>query len=338
VKSKSNPKTSVEKQFFEIANWKKAQSRMKCGGNDWLKLYTSLLEHDGFGGMDDSSRMLIVALWLYAARTGLYIFPADPKWIARKIPMLNNSPDLEPLLNAADCYGNPTPFIAYCDPPKAKKANKDSKSCTPAKKIKKSKKEKSRTEESRVEQKKSLRVSGEENRGNKERISTAPEHTSSAQQAEAPESEKSENTIDPEAGSAKRHIVPKPIRSVFRRGSPQSIGSVIGEWFPSHWQDPDAESFGWEIVWALGYSDDRENLKARSEWGSFASWWSRIKKAAPAAVLDGLRTKAIRKAVYLRTKGKSTKNRSAVWFHIMNGELSQRGVTMTQSARASPLR
>jgi len=97
---------------------------MKGGGNDWLKLYTGLLEHDGFCAMDDSARMLVVALWLYAARSGLHIFPADPAWLARKIPMLNGKPDLEPLLDAMDCYGEPTPFIRYCPYPKARKGSK----------------------------------------------------------------------------------------------------------------------------------------------------------------------------------------------------------------------
>jgi len=343
-KSKCNPKTSAENQFFEIVNWKRAQPRMKDGPNDWLKLYTSLLEHDGFCGMDDSARMLIVALWLYAARSGLYIFPSDPAWLARKIPMLNNKPDLGPLLDTKDIYGNPTPFVRYCDPPKTKNVKKAG---PPAKKPKskkeKSKTEESRTEESRTEKKreeetKSLRISEKKKREKKERISTEAEQTAvtAAPQPEALEPEKPENPIDSEAGSAKRYVLPRPTRSDIRDKRPKSIGAIIGEWIPSHWLDPDAESFGWEIVRALGYPDDQYNLKSRSEWGAFAAWWTRVKQSAPTIVLDELRARAINKAVYLRTKGKSAKNPSAVWFHIMNGELSKRGVTMTQPARASP--
>ena len=104
-------------QFFEIVNWKKAQPNIRDGDNDWMKLYTSLLEHDGFAGLDDTARMLIVGLWLYTARSGLHILPADPKWIWRKIPMLNSLPELEPLMTAKDVYGNPKPFLAYCQPP-----------------------------------------------------------------------------------------------------------------------------------------------------------------------------------------------------------------------------
>lgn len=328
---KSKKKTSVDEQFFEIVNWKKAQPRMKAGSNDWLKLYTSLLEHDGFCGMDDSSRMLIIALWLYAARKGKHIFPADPKWLSRKIPMLNSTPDLGPLLEATDYYGNPTPFIRYCKPPKVRKGKKQKSQA----KTEESRTEESRTDESRVEEKektKPLRVSGETEEERKERISTAP-----TQQIEALEPEKPVNPMESEAGSAKRHIMLKPTRSAFRRSNPKSIGIVLNEWLLDHWQDPDAESFGWEIVRALGYSDDLNNLNSRSEWGAFAKWWTKVKKSAPVMVLDELRAKAIDKANYLRTKGrKSANNRSAVWFHIMNGELLCRGITITQSTRASP--
>jgi len=372
AKKKSNPEISAEKQFFEIVNWRRAQSRMKAGPNDWLKLYTSLLEHDGFCGMDDSARMLIVALWLYAARSGKHVFPADPKWLALKIPMLNSKPDLRPLLNTTDIYSKPTPFIAYCKPPADSEAgtvksdDPANKAPSAAGKTKKKKKkivglveekrieetrretrrEEKRREKKREEKTKSLRISEEKKREEKTKNLQNSEEkkrerkeqirTASASQTKAAEPEKPENPIDSEAGSAERHIVPKPARSVIRHSSPQSIGSILGKRFPDHWQDSDAESFGWEIVKALGYSEDRYNLKSRSEWGAFASWWFKVKQAAPAIVLEELRAKAINKANYIRTKGKSAKNPSKVWFHIMNSELSQRGVTITQPARASP--
>lgn len=344
---KSIPKKTVNIQFIEVVNWKKAQPRMKDGPNDWMKLYTSLLEHEGFASLDDSARLLLIGLWLYAARSGLHILPADPKWIARKIPMLNSVPDLEPLLKVTDIYGNPTPFIAYCDPPKAKKAKKAAKPNKPASvKKPKSKKEKSRTEESREEESrvekrreeetKPLRVSEEKKKEEKKRISPAPEETSSAQTTEAPEPEKPENPTNSEAGSAKRHILPKPTRSVIGDTGPRHIGAIINEWIPDHWQDPDAESFGWDIVEALGYSTDRNNLISRSEWGVFAKWWVKVKKSTPSIVLDEIRAEAVSKAVYLCTKGKSAKNPSKVWLHIMKGVLSKHGVRMPQEARASP--
>jgi len=352
AKQTDNSQSTIENsQFFEIVNWKKAQSRMKGGGQDWLKLYTSLLEHDGFAGMDDSARMLIIALWLYAARSGLHILPADPAWLKRKIPILNGTPDLEPLLSATDVYGHPTPFISYCKPPKARGDGKggsggsaatgatgDGKGKGKSAKTKGEKKqgEKNRVEERREEKReetKPLRVSGEKNKERKERISPHQQtQQKKEQQTETEEPEKPENPNDSEAGAAGTHIVPTPPQSAYR--GPQAIGAIIGQRFADHWQDPDAEAFGWQIVEALGLPADRNNLTARSEWGSFAKWWSDIKKMCPAIALDGLRSKAIRKAEFLNSpKARSARNKSAVWFHIMEGET---GHGSGQQARASP--
>jgi hypothetical protein len=333
VTKKIGKKPKRQAEFFELVNWKKAQPKMKEGSNSWMKLYTSLLEHEGFDSLDDSARMLMVALWLYAARSGMRIFPADPNWIAKKIPMLNSKPNLKPLMEATDLYGNPTPFIRICKPPT--KSNKRS-SAKPKnqKTVREEKKRREEKREDKREETKPLRVSKEEKRKEKKRISTNTEET--AQPTAASEHEKPENPIDPEAGSAKKHFVPKSTRSVFRYGSPQNIGSVIAERFPDHWQDPDAESFGWEVVEALGYSADPNNIQSRSEWGSFASWWCKIKSHAPSLALDELREKAIQKANYLRIKGNSAKNKSKVWFYIMDKELKGHGITLNLSARASP--
>ena len=155
--------------------------------------------------------------------------------------------------------------------------------------------------------------------------------------AEEPEKpEKPENPTDPEAGAAELHILPKPPHSVIRRAGPQSIGAVIGSRFPEHWRDPDAEAFGWEIVKAIGLPDDRNNTIVRSEWGAFASWWCRVKKASPSMSLDELRSIAVGKADFVRRKARKAKNHSAVWTHIMAGELSHRGVDITPPSRASP--
>jgi len=100
---------------IEIVHWREAQPTIPDREATWIKLYTSLLEYDAWGEMDDSARVLIVSLWLYAARTGQYVLPADVKWIKRKIPSLNGVPDLRPLLEARDALGRPTPFLRYCD-------------------------------------------------------------------------------------------------------------------------------------------------------------------------------------------------------------------------------
>lgn len=113
VKDKS---AATDRRFIEIVNWKMAQCMSKVNA-PWMKLYTSLLDNDAFGNLDDESRMLIIGLWLYSARVGHHVFLADPRWLRRKIPMLNTDPNLDPLLEAADDRGCPTPFLRYCGPP-----------------------------------------------------------------------------------------------------------------------------------------------------------------------------------------------------------------------------
>jgi len=103
------------KRYIEIVNWRKAQPRMAEGQNFWCKLYTDLLDNDSYHEFSNESRVLVTAIWMYAARTGKHVFPSDPKWLHKRIPMLYEEPDFEPLLNARNIYGEPTPFIRYCD-------------------------------------------------------------------------------------------------------------------------------------------------------------------------------------------------------------------------------
>ena len=161
---------------------------------------------------------------------------------------------------------------------------------------------------------------------------------STAETAEKPE--KPENPIESEVGSAiGRHAVPRPTRSVYhKRRGPQRIGDIIAARFPDHWSDSEAEAFGWDIVEALGMARDAADLNTRSEWGAFASWFSRVKAAAACtrgAAIGDLRTVGVKKAEYLRRKAKSAKNKSAVWFTIMAGELSKRGFKLP-ATRAGP--
>jgi hypothetical protein len=168
--------------------------------------------------------------------------------------------------------------------------------------------------------------------GQNEKVSTGNEQQTPTQAVKPVEPE---NPTDSEAGAVVTHHVPTQPRSAYRDGRPQSIGHIISGVFPAHWQDADAEAFGWEIVEALGISSDRSNEHSRSEWGSFAAWFSRLKAAVPSVVYTELRGIAVQKAEYLRKKGKSARNKSAVWFKILNGELSSRGINLPD-ARASP--
>jgi len=167
---------AAKTQFFEIVNWRAAQPNMSGKNNPWFKLYTSLLDDDAFGGMDDSARVLTIGLWMYAARSGQHVFPADPKWLRRKIPMLNCDPDIEPLLTARDDCGRPTPFLRYCDQPNAEQPA--GKPVAKKRASKKKQAEESRAEESRAEESRAEESRAEESRAEESRADdTREDHT-----------------------------------------------------------------------------------------------------------------------------------------------------------------
>lgn len=362
-----------DKRYFEIVNWHRAQPKMTGVNNPWMKLYTSLLDNQAFERLDDSARVLLVGLWLYAARSGKSVFPTNPEWIWRKIPFLTQKPDLKPLLEAADDLGNATPFIRYYDPKKAAKSDKPDKSEKPRKRTKKgdspsracartreSREEKSRAEQTRAEKRRksvtdSDNNSAKQNTGlngiskrdqSRAEAKAEQSNASTAQQRRKPGNPKeseagSANSLasheqkESEVGAVVRHHVPARPRSAFKGSNVVRIGDVVGAMFPPHWLDRDAEAFGWEIVEALGLSCDRDDMNSRSEWGAFASWFSKLKGAVSPEMVEQIRTKAVEKASYLRLKTKRCNSKSAVWFKIMNGELTARAIRLPDS-RAGP--
>jgi len=105
-------------KFFEIVNWKKAQSMDKPDA-PWMKVYTSILNNDKIDSLDDESYRLITNIWALAARLGKHILPANTKWLIKHIPYLKDrkEPDLRPLFETKDMYGRPDPFLRLCEAP-----------------------------------------------------------------------------------------------------------------------------------------------------------------------------------------------------------------------------
>ena len=309
--------------FFEIVNWKKPQPTIKkVKSADWMKLYTSLLDHDGFAALDYQGRNTVICLWLYAARTGIHIFPNDPAWLLRKIPLLGSEPSLAPLFEAKDIYGRATPFIAACQPPSAKKAA--------AKKSREKRTDQNR-EEKREESRRTLTGSREKERKRKERVAQQQKDSTKKKEAESPK-----NPKETEAGSAKVFHVPKPARSGLRNRGPQRVGDILDERFPEHWRDPDAQEFGWEIAEALGMERNPHNSQIASEWGAFASFWCRIKARASPMLLGELRSIANEKAEFVNSpKCKRVRNKSATWTDIMYKELDHHGIQMPRKSSKS---
>lgn len=144
-----------------------------------------------------------------------------------------------------------------------------------------------------------------------------------------------QNSMESEVTAVEAHHVPRQPSSAFRGGNPKHIGHIISGWFPPHWQDLEAEAFGWEMVEALGISTNRSDQNSRSEWGAFASWLCKLKQVVPGHVCDDLKSKAIEKAKYVRKKAKKG-NKSAIWTSIMAGELASRDIKLPDD-RAGPV-
>lgn len=321
----------TEVRFIEIVNWKKAQPKMK-GNASWMKLYTSLLDNDAFCAMDDSARLLIIALWMYAARCGQYVFPADPKWLHRKIPLLNSVPDLEPLLEAEDIFGNPTPFVQYCDPPAAKKKRAAPK---PAKdKSEKKQGEENRVEESRGEEKEKDLArkgvpsgNGREEEEEKRRVGTAQQNGADQSQSQStPEQGTAEpapaDPTNPDAlGRDKATSVAGPAPGSDNQPQPhrrRRKATSVPEY------DKHDLRFGKRIFRALRLPlDPDDGAEGYSEVCSFASTWHKIRqqfsRAPPAnnqlemqLSNDQLGMRLLKEARSIAGR-KSARNKSAVW-------------------------
>jgi hypothetical protein len=275
-----NPR-SEEGRFIEIANWKKAQPGMPDKDAQWMKLYKSLGDCHQFLVLSERSQMLVIALWLYATESGRYVFPADPKWLRQHIKLLKHDPDLRPLLEAKDEYGEPAPFIRIVD----KKGIYNVRNRHSKKEKEKESKTKSKTEPLRAPEKK------------RERKKRACARTESRQQQREPEPDQRDrpsteagreqpqqpaqpaNPAKSEAGGPAvpsraltgPTMAPKALRPVCHY-EPQPIGRIIASFM--HWKDADAVAFGYEVFAALGLytRGDPESQWGKSERGAFTKW------------------------------------------------------------------
>lgn len=84
-------------QFLSVKNWEKFQ-HYKCTNPHWIKLYVSLLDDFLFKKLPDVDKIILVFMWLFAARFDNKI-PFDSSWIKdnfgrRKMQRINKLIDL----------------------------------------------------------------------------------------------------------------------------------------------------------------------------------------------------------------------------------------------------
>lgn len=312
-------------RWLEIVNWRKAQPKMRGRGNTWCKVYTSLLDHEGFEGLDDTSRVLILALWLYAARSGRHVFPSDPKWIAKRIPMLNSPPDFGPLLDARDAVGRPEPFLRYCEAPAAEEPEAEAKAKAKPKatggakrgrKPKTEKREEKRREQKRAEQTRDPNPNGfgKEEREKKRRVSSKPRaQKATPEQTRPDEGQKPANPKESEVGEAPAAALP---RGTPPHSAPMRLGNVMKYLY---WRDEDCVAFGYEVFRLLGldkrYGPETEEGKA--DRGTFTKW---LYVHGRTGDFEAARARGLAKAAYIRKYCRRPVRPGALWLDIMNGK------------------
>lgn len=321
-----------ETQFIEIVNWKRAQPTMPEGPAQWLKLYPSLLHHDGFAELDDGSRVLLVCLWMLAAETGRHVLPADPKWLRRSIPILNSEPDLRPLLEAKNAYGEPTPFLRIVDKkgiynihntPRIENKSKSKSKTKPLraseKKIEKKKRNASATADAVVTpdqdggQERSQSQTKSETQ-TKTKIRTAEPDQKQAEDAsrQTDRRRNPENPTQSEAKGAACANAPKA-PSLAVRHDPCRVGKI-----PIWWADPHCVAFSYALFDALGLRVDAESEKGKAERGTFAAWLFETRAHTPAESWPELETYALAKARELARTRKGIRKPGALWLSVMH--------------------
>ena len=84
-------------KYINILKWNTFQ-HYKHRNPPWIKLHTSLLDNENFECLQDASKVLLICLWLFAARKGNGKIPADADYLQRKLA-LRKKPDLQPLID-----------------------------------------------------------------------------------------------------------------------------------------------------------------------------------------------------------------------------------------------
>ena len=83
-------------EYLMICNWGKFQ-HYKNRNPPWIKLHTSLLEDYEFSQLSVHLQVVLLKLWLVAARTDNRL-PDDPAWIGQKLTMPIEQADLATLV------------------------------------------------------------------------------------------------------------------------------------------------------------------------------------------------------------------------------------------------
>ena len=101
--------------YIKICKWEEFQ-HYKKRNPPWIKLHTSLLDNESFECLHDDSKVLLICLWLFAARKGNGEIPANIAYLKRKLP-IEKKINLQPLIDAGfiEVYQNDSTLQALDD-------------------------------------------------------------------------------------------------------------------------------------------------------------------------------------------------------------------------------
>lgn len=85
-------------KYIRICNWDKFQHYTKRNP-PWIKLHISLLDNENFECLHNDSKVLLICLWLFAARKGNGNVPVNLAYLQRKLPV-GKKVKLQPLIDA----------------------------------------------------------------------------------------------------------------------------------------------------------------------------------------------------------------------------------------------
>lgn len=83
--------------YIKICKWDDFQ-HYKKRNPPWIKLHTSLLDNEAFECLHNDSKVLLMCLWLFAARKGNGEIPSNIDYLQRKLPA-GKKINLQPLID-----------------------------------------------------------------------------------------------------------------------------------------------------------------------------------------------------------------------------------------------
>jgi hypothetical protein len=108
----------AEGRHFELVGWFDRQT-LKKPNAPWFRSFTERMFDEDYGALTGEGKLLLSYIEMHAALVHRSIFPADPRWLFRQMPILDDLPRIETLEELARPRarsGLDVGWIRFCDP------------------------------------------------------------------------------------------------------------------------------------------------------------------------------------------------------------------------------